>query len=364
TFICAQCGGNHFSLDSICPVVKKYREELKLAVDKALTSGAIKRPAPGEAPRPFQQQTNDFSFLNQGQVISRPAWTTSDTESLHSNLKQEMIDLVVTIKALSDTMIRTEKSFNDLNNRIEVPHKSTILHCNSICAIIDTVQIMSSWVQGWGTRALEVMDLIFKTDSPVCVFTEVGKLWNSFKVPHFTSFYQKGTNHSGGVMITIGKHLRATRIDTDIENTVIVDIHGLSEQIRIIVKGTILTSDFNATLDEWGSQSTDRRGDSLKKWIEENELTFIPINSHSSKRSDSHIDLTFTNLNRAENETIFYGSSDHWQAVLRSQSIGFISNGFFSNIDWTIYQTILVLLENFWINEQKKETIAHWYQCY
>ncbi|CAF1614370.1 unnamed protein product [Rotaria magnacalcarata] len=148
TFICAQCGGNHFSLDSICPVVKKYREELKLAVDKALTSGAIKRPAPGEAPRPFQQQTNNFSFLNQGQVISRPAWTTSDNESLHSNIKQEMSDLVVTIKALSDTMIRTEKSFNDLNNRIEVPHKSTILHCNSICAIIDTVQIMSSWVQG------------------------------------------------------------------------------------------------------------------------------------------------------------------------------------------------------------------------
>ncbi|CAF5136244.1 unnamed protein product, partial [Rotaria magnacalcarata] len=96
------------------------------------------------------------------------------------------------------------------------------------------LNVLTHNVQGWGTRALEVMDLIFKVDSPVCVFTEVGELWNSFKVPHFTSFYQKGTNHSGGVMITIGKHFRATRIDTDIENTVIVDIHGLSEQIRII----------------------------------------------------------------------------------------------------------------------------------
>ncbi|CAF4219992.1 unnamed protein product, partial [Rotaria magnacalcarata] len=192
-------------------------------------------------------------------------------------------------------------------------------------------------VQGWGTRALEVVDLIFKVDNPVCVFTELRELWNSFKVPHFTSFYQKGINHSGGVMITIGKHFRATRIDTDIENTVLVDIHGLSEQIRIIgiywpqgqmrslkdlcpflVKGTILTGDFNATSDEWGSQSTGRRGSSLKKWIEENELTFIPTKSHSSKRSDRHIDLTFTNLNRVENETIFYGSSDHWPTVLRS----------------------------------------------
>ncbi|CAF2155499.1 unnamed protein product [Rotaria magnacalcarata] len=58
TLICAQCGGNHFSLDSICPVVKEYREELKLAVDKALTSGAINRSAPREVSRPFQQQTN------------------------------------------------------------------------------------------------------------------------------------------------------------------------------------------------------------------------------------------------------------------------------------------------------------------
>ncbi|CAF3961334.1 unnamed protein product, partial [Rotaria magnacalcarata] len=208
-FNCAQCGGNHYSLDSICPAVKK---------------SAIERSGPGEISRPFQQHANDFPLLNQA---------------------KEMSDLVVTIKALSETMIPTEKSFNDLNNRIEVQHKSTILDCNSICVIIDTVQVMSSWVR-------EVMDLIFKVGSPVCVFTEVGELWNSFKVPNFTSFYQKGTNHSGEVMITIGKHLRATRIDTDIENTVIVVIHGLSEQIIII-------GDFNATSDEWGSQSTDRR---------------------------------------------------------------------------------------------------------
>ncbi|CAF3449954.1 unnamed protein product [Rotaria socialis] len=192
------------------------------------------------------------------------------------------------------------------------------------------LNVLTYNVRDWGTRALELMDLIFKVDSPICAFTEVGELWNSFKVQNFTSFYQKCTNHSGGVMIRIGKHLRATRIDTDIENTVIVDIHGLSEQIRIIgiywsqgqmrnlkdvspfsVKGTILTGDFNATSQEWVSQSTDRRGNSLKKWIEENELAFTPTNSHSSKRSDRHMDLTFTNLNRVENETIFYGSSDH-----------------------------------------------------
>ncbi|CAF3854992.1 unnamed protein product [Rotaria magnacalcarata] len=50
-----------------------------------------------------------------------------------------------------------------------------------------------------------------------------------------------------------------------------MDIHGLSEQIRIIMKGTILTGDFNATSDEWGSQSTDRRGTSIMS--DEQEIT-------------------------------------------------------------------------------------------
>ncbi|CAF5052843.1 unnamed protein product, partial [Rotaria magnacalcarata] len=81
------------------PYTNGYREELELAVDKDLTTGSIKRSAPGEISRPFQQYANDFPLLNRD---------------------KEMSDLVVTIKALSETMIRTEKSFNDLNNRIEV----------------------------------------------------------------------------------------------------------------------------------------------------------------------------------------------------------------------------------------------------
>jgi hypothetical protein len=163
-------------------------------------------------------------------------------------------------------------------------------------------------------------------------------------------------------MLLIGKHLRATRIEIDIENTVIVDVHGLSEQIRIIgiywpqeqtrdlndlrpfiTKGTILTGDFNATSDEWGSPHTDRRGAYLKRWIEENDLTFIPTSFHSSKRSERHIDLTFTNLNRVDNETVFYGTSDHWPTVLNSHSIGFTASGFFPHINWTIYKIMLVL---------------------
>jgi len=47
-------------------------------------------------------------------------------------------------------------------------------------------------------------------------------------------FIKKGTKHSGGVMIMVGKHLKATKTDIDLENTLISDVYGLSEQIRII----------------------------------------------------------------------------------------------------------------------------------
>ncbi len=47
-------------------------------------------------------------------------------------------------------------------------------------------------VQGWGTRALEVIELVYKVEASICIFTEVGELWYTNKLPHFNLFYQKG----------------------------------------------------------------------------------------------------------------------------------------------------------------------------
>ncbi|CAF1256717.1 unnamed protein product [Rotaria sordida] len=89
-------------------------------------------------------------------------------------------------------------------------------------------------VQGWGSRCLEVIDIVYKVDASICIFTEVGELWNTSKILHFEIFHQDGTNKSGGVCVAVGKHLKGTRLDFSVENTVIVDISGLSETIRII----------------------------------------------------------------------------------------------------------------------------------
>ena len=79
--------------------------------------------------------------------------------------------------------------------------------------------------------------------------------------------------------IAVGKHLKATQIEVDIPNTLVIDITGLSEPVRLIgiywpasqqrdledihryvTEGTIITGDFNATMKEWNSPKTDTRG--------------------------------------------------------------------------------------------------------
>ena len=88
--------------------------------------------------------------------------------------------------------------------------------------------------EGWSTRALEVIDLVYRVEAFICVFTAVGELCNTNRLPHFNIFYQRGTNRSGGLCVAAGKHLKATRMDADISNTLLIDITGLSEAVRII----------------------------------------------------------------------------------------------------------------------------------
>ncbi|CAF2147513.1 unnamed protein product, partial [Rotaria magnacalcarata] len=124
-------------------------------------------------------------------------------------------------------------------------------------------------VEGWDTRAVE---------ASIYIFTELGELWNTCRLPHYNTFYQKCTNKNGGICIAVRKHLKATRIEVNIPNTVIIDITGLSEPVRIIgihwrtshqrdldeiqpfiIEGALLSGDFNATVKECNSPITDRR---------------------------------------------------------------------------------------------------------
>ena len=248
---------------------------------------------------------------------------------------------------------------------------------------IEILKILCYNVQGWYTRALEVIELVYKVQTAICIFTEVGELWNKCRLPHFNTFYQKGTNRNGGVCIAIGKHLKATRVEVDIPNTIIIDITGLSEPVRIIgiywptsqerdlddilhyvVEGTILTGDFNATVKEWNRPLIDKRGRRVKKWIEENNLNYIPSTFHTSKRSLRNIDLAFSNIIAISSETLHNGTSDHWPIVLSCENVSFDICSVFPHTKWKTFEAVLVLLQTFWMEEQKKNGANEWYKQY
>ena len=259
-------------------------------------------------------------------------------------------------------------------NRTQKQNKTEQISLNILCYN----------VQGWGSRSLEVIEMVNKIETPICVLTEVGELWSTSKIPHFNFFHQQGTNKSGGVCVAIGKHLKASRIDFNSENTVIVDITGFSEAIRIIaiywpagqkrnlddletyiIENTIITGDFNASVKEWGSISSDKRGRELKEWVEKNNLYYISSTAHSSKRSNRNIDLTFTNIGETKGETLNMGTSDHWPLLITCENVVFDKNTIFAHVHWKAYEAILTLLQEFWIKEQKRGMKTDdWYVYY
>ena len=269
-------------------------------------------------------------------------------------------------RALGAVLNQWESNTSQIVNNIKTPSK-----------------LMCYNVLGWGTRALEVIELVFRLEISICVLTEVGELWRTNKIPHFNTFFQKGTNHSGGVCIGVGKHLKATRIETDIPNTLVIDIAGLSEPVRVIgiywpkkdrrnlddltpfiTENTILTGDFNAANKNWNSPLTDTRGEALKTWIEENNLSYTPSTAHSSKRSLRNIDFVFSNMTNISCETTHEGSSDHWPLVVTCQNATFDKSGTFAHTNWKVFEVILTLLQNFWREEQERTSTNAWYCQY
>ncbi|CAM4975916.1 unnamed protein product [Rotaria socialis] len=238
-------------------------------------------------------------------------------------------------------------------------------------------------VEGWKTRRLEVIDLIYSVETSICIFTEVGEQGHDFKISDYNTFYQTGLNRSGGVCICLGKNLKGVEIDSSIPNTVVVDIYGLSEPLRIIgiywpasqqrnlmdlsnfvINNTLIAGDFNAAAMDWGSPTDDNRSFLLKEWIEENDLLYVKNTFNSSRRSKRNIDHLFTNIRNVKGETIAFGTSDHWPIIYTSNTISYHTHSSFPHTSWKEYEVLLCLLQDFWFDLQKSITLDDWYKLY
>lgn len=238
-------------------------------------------------------------------------------------------------------------------------------------------------VQGLCTRSLEVTELINKVDASFIVCTEVGEIWNKHPLPDYKMFYEKGTNKNGGVVVAVGKHLKAIKIETRMDNTVVVDIFGLNEPLRVIgiywpekqkrdineiskliTENTIIAGDFNASVRQWNSPATDKRGEIVEKWCRDNHLEYIEGTKNSSKRSLRNIDFTFANLPGITGETLDVGSSDHRPLLYKSEFIRIETINSFEIVKWNHYEIVLGLLQEFWIEQARIMQSTEWYKYY
>lgn len=212
----------------------------------------------------------------------------------------------------------------------------------------NSLQILAYTVQEWANRAMETIELIFKTKSAIWVLTEGGEIWNSIPIPHYRTFDQRGNHGKEGAIIAVAKQLRATRIETTIANTVVVDIDGLSAPIRVIgiyrphhracnlddlnsslVNETLIAGDFNATIEECNSPNTDAKRTILKRWMERNNFLYISSTEYTSKRSDRNIDFFLTNAEIGKAATLEFGTNGRRPVVMKCEQLGYHTVGTF-----------------------------------
>ena len=212
-----------------------------------------------------------------------------------------------------------------------------------------------------------MVELIHQVDADFIICTEVGEQGHRHQIPDFNMFFEKGTNMSGGVIIYVAKHLKASKVETNMANTLIIDVIGLNEPLRVIeiywpeshkrdineitpfiINNTVISGDFNAAVIQWNSPKTDSRSEVVKTWNEVNNLQYVRGTVNSSKRSDRNIDLIFSNYEGIKRETLKFGSSDHWPLVYRSELIIFDKINHFPVVQWKAYEIVLYLLQEFW----------------
>jgi len=238
-------------------------------------------------------------------------------------------------------------------------------------------------VEALNARHLEVTELAHQTEASFVICTEIGELGHHQQITNYNMFYEKGTNKNGGVAIGVGKHLKAAKLETNIENTLAVDIFGLNEPLRVIgiywpekqkrslddilpfiTKNTLIAGDFNAAVQEWNSPSTDNRGKLVKNWSEHNYLKYIGGTFNSSKRSLRNIDYTLANFEGIKGETLNFGTSDHWPLVYKSELICLSNINKFSISDWKTYELFLCLMQEFWMTQLEYSGALEWYKTY
>ena len=64
----------------------------------------------------------------------------------------------------------------------------------------------------------------------------------------------------------------------------------------------------------------------------------------------------FSNITANSSKTLHIGTSNHWPIVLSCENVSFDIWSVFPHTNWKAFEAVLVLLQTFWREEQKKNS--------
>ena len=145
---CAQCDGNHHSLDNQCLVIQEYKKQLKEDVEEALSNGQIRRLTPKEQAPAFEVQDQDFPGLPGDERREQwRGWNSARiTTSTQGNVNEtggggkSWCELNSNMSKLMDTNNLVESKVDQMLNDMSKVSRDTQVHQAVLNDVINTMK--------------------------------------------------------------------------------------------------------------------------------------------------------------------------------------------------------------------------------
>jgi hypothetical protein len=235
---------------------------------------------------------------------------------------------------------------------------------NDTASTLNSFHILSFNVRGLDLRIQEVLLLANSFKFDILILLETG----AFDHQHFhqvfsnyKTFFQKGENSNGGVMILVRNDLKTIRVHCDVPNICVVDVlddlplriigvyapeskSWTWENLSPLVSSKCaIFGDFNIDIEK-----DNAKADSLMLWADNHFLTPYVPSLPTSNRSDRIIDFAFSSGFSISIQTHEGGTSSDHKPILSIVPINSKEITFARNIHWNVFTMFCEYVYAFW----------------
>jgi hypothetical protein len=142
---CAQCDGEHHSLNSQCHVIQQYRADLKEDVTKALESGKLHRNVNTNPQSDFDMKKEDFPSLGESKRPQQSAWNRVQSET-RNEVTPDSTKLLLLINEnlteMRESNRRVEEKLEKINIQVNQTALDAELHQTTVDKLMETIRLL------------------------------------------------------------------------------------------------------------------------------------------------------------------------------------------------------------------------------